>query len=104
MEEKKVEELVELKENVDEAKDLAETIDPSKPNYILAGLGFLLGFGILFLLTKKVVKKIKEWRASRKEAREIKKARKDAKKHPEDYVTAEEDEIEVNDEPKTSET
>lgn len=89
MDENKIEEMKEMKEEVTEAKELAEVVDPNKPNYILAGLGVILGFGLLFMIAKKIVIKVKAWRQERKELKELKKAKKDALKHPENYVTSE---------------
>lgn len=83
----RIEEVKELKEEVAEAKELAEVVEPNKPNYILAGLGVILGFGLLFMIAKKIVIKVKAWRKERKELKEVKKAKKDALKHPENYVT-----------------
>ena len=87
MDENKIEEVKEFQEDVNEMKELAETADPSGSHYILAGLAFLLGFGVLFLIAKKFAKKNKAWRQAKKEVKAKKKAQKDAMKHPENYVT-----------------
>lgn len=87
MNEDKIEEVKELQEDVNEMKELAETADPSGTHYVLAGLAFLLGFGVLFLIAKKFVKKIKAWRQAKKEVKAKKKLQKEAEANPDDYVT-----------------
>ena len=99
MDEKK-EIIDEMKEEVNEAKKIEQDLG-GKPNWAIRGLEVLLGIALLAWIGKKIAGKVKEWNAARKEKKELKQQRKDAKKNPDQYVTT--DDIPIDDSDSTEE-